>query len=238
LFINVDDQKEELKETLFEHALKRISIQAFDALLTCGVRDLTGLLCLASEDLKNEGISSRITTELIGIQQQIKEQINQDRDCKDAVYGSNIKEKREHDNDLSLEKHVVKQATPIPSSLKENISTRAHNLLVREKIQTCERLLAFKEIGLLNLEGIGRKTVNEIKQLQDNIVQIHPELRHILIKTIQHKKPRFDDRPNFPKLDTYPSRYGEHGLLTLRTGVFCLVLFRNCSGLHFPVTLA
>ena len=46
------------EEDLFEHALKRISVQAFDALLTCGVRSLDGFLRLKSEDMHQAGLSN------------------------------------------------------------------------------------------------------------------------------------------------------------------------------------
>ena len=55
----------------FEHALKRISVRAFDALLTCGIRDVTGFLRLTADDLRQAAISPRICSELMGIQLQL-----------------------------------------------------------------------------------------------------------------------------------------------------------------------
>ena len=57
----------------FERALKRISVQAFDALLTCGVRGLAGFMRLTTEDLSQVGIPPRIITELMGIQLQLSD---------------------------------------------------------------------------------------------------------------------------------------------------------------------
>jgi len=57
----------------FERALKRISVQAFDALLTCGVRGLAGFMRLTAEDLSQVGIPPHIITELMGIQLQLSD---------------------------------------------------------------------------------------------------------------------------------------------------------------------
>ena len=48
LHIQADNEISGSIEDLFENALKRISLQAFDALLTCGVRDIASLLKLTA----------------------------------------------------------------------------------------------------------------------------------------------------------------------------------------------
>jgi len=57
----------------FENVLKQISVQAFDALLTCGVRDLAGLINVSEKKLRQLGIKPFIITELMDIQHKINE---------------------------------------------------------------------------------------------------------------------------------------------------------------------
>src|SRR5690349_1035052 len=79
------NQIDESQEMLFENVLRRISIQAFDALLACGVRDLMRFIQLTAEDLRQAGISARITTELMGVQQQHLEQMKSGRQNNEAA---------------------------------------------------------------------------------------------------------------------------------------------------------
>jgi len=117
--MNVDYEKEELIESLFEQVLKRINVQAFNALLTCGVRDIAGLVRLSVEDLKKVGISSRISTELMEIKRQLFEQIELGRESKSAVpIDSHMKELQESDDEVLSKIPALKQGTIIPKDLK------------------------------------------------------------------------------------------------------------------------
>jgi hypothetical protein len=62
------------KEDIFEYALKCLSVKAFDALLTCGVRSLDSLLRLTSEDMHKVGVPERISQEIQDIQNQLNNQ--------------------------------------------------------------------------------------------------------------------------------------------------------------------
>jgi len=83
-----DDRNTNLSiEDHFEHVLKRISVQAFDALLTCGVRDVGGLLRLTEEGLHQFRIPSNIFSELMDVQKQINDHItNVVRETDDSEY--------------------------------------------------------------------------------------------------------------------------------------------------------
>lgn len=85
------------EEDLFEYALKRVSVEAFDALLTCGVRTLAGLLCLTSEDMRSAGLSRNVISELMNIPLQLKKYANEPESgnnklCQDDVLSQTVKE--------------------------------------------------------------------------------------------------------------------------------------------------
>ncbi|MBU2260706.1 MAG: hypothetical protein KKF02_02115 [Proteobacteria bacterium] len=61
---------------------------------------------------------------------------------------------------------------PIPDKLMNKITTRARNVLVREKIQSCEQMLEYDENGISNIIGVGIKTVREIVNLKKKIAEI------------------------------------------------------------------
>lgn len=212
LRIQADKQTCDSGEALFEHALKRISVQAFDVLLACGVRDLAGFLLLTAEGLRQAGSSSRITTELMRIQQQLFEQMKSDRQNDEtSVIDSIMGKQQEPCDEVVADVPVLKMpATPIPHNLVERISTRARNVLIREDILSCERLLELQEKDLFNFAGIGRKTVHDIKRLQGKIVQIHPELCQESVKSAQNNRLKSDERPSLPKLATCARRCNEH----------------------------
>jgi hypothetical protein len=207
---------DETKETFFEHTLKRISVQAFDALLTCGVRDLPGLLQLKPEDLRQAAIPLRIITELMGVQLQLCEHKTKlDRENNEHVQGDIVGkashvEQREAGDENEPGTLDLQTGRPIPNDLMERFPTRARNVLIREKILTCKRLLEIQEKDLFNLEGIGRKTVNDIKRLQDNIVRIYPDLRQKLVKTAHNTEQKCDNRPSFSSRFTCSTRSSEH----------------------------
>jgi len=179
-----------------------MSTQAFDALLSCGVRDLTGLLGLTVEGLRQAGIPSRITAELMLIQLQLREQTQSSQQKngsgQDTAIDKSIPEERQEPNDArSISVPKLLQDTQIPKDLMNNLSTRAQDALVREEILTCQRLLQFQEKDLTNLTEVGKKTLYEILHLQEKIAQLHPELRQILVKTAQNEEPKCDHRTSF-----------------------------------------
>jgi len=213
LIIQSENRMVEKNIANFEHVLKCISFQAFEALLTCGVRDLTGILRLTVEDLKQAGISSRITTELMGVQKQLCEQITEigQKINNDVVSNETTSEEQQGAKDvLWASLPDLWTSTPIPNDLMGITSTRARNVLVREKILSCEQLLEFQERDLFNFEGIGKKTVFDIKQLQDEIVHRHPELLQKLVKNAQHKEAKCEARPCISRFATYAPRCSEH----------------------------
>ncbi len=165
------------EEDLFEYALKRVSVEAFDALLTCGVRNLAGLLRLTSEDMRSAGLSRNIITELMDIPLQLKKYASEPENenyklCQDgSIKQTDIEKSQEPlwEKDRSLQNLSVD--TPIPNNLLERLPTRAKNVLNQENILTIERLLGFQEEDLYCIRGIGRKTVHDIKQLQDKVIK-------------------------------------------------------------------
>lgn len=177
------------KEEILEHALKLMSLQAFDALLDCGVRDLTGLLRLTTKDLRQVGTSPLIITELMGIQFQISEHTTKSSRRNNETVPNET-------NDLSIPEEqretyeetgscipVLQTGTPIPNDLIERLSKRAQNFLIRKNILTCERLLEFHKKDLFCIYGIGRKTVFDIRGLQAKVIHRHPELSRSSSKT-------------------------------------------------------
>lgn len=153
------------KEDLFEYALKCISVKAFDALLTCGVRSLNSLLRLTSEDMRKFGVSERIRQEIQDIQNKLT---NQEKSTVIKKVSQEIEENNEK-GEISVkptEREDEYTGTPIPTKLMERLPTRARNVLTRENIYTVERLMELKDEDLFELTGIGRKTVHDIKHLQ------------------------------------------------------------------------
>ena len=65
---------------------------------------------------------------------------------------------------------------PIPVRLTKLLSTRAHRILERESIQSCEELLTLRETDLFLLRGSGKKTVRELMSLQGRILEKYPHL--------------------------------------------------------------
>lgn len=86
--------------------------------------------------------------------------------------------------------------TPIPADLMKKISTRVRNVLIQEKILTCERLLRRNEKDFFNIGGVGRKTVNDIRRLQEKITKLHPVFSKFN-KNVQLKNPSENDQQTF-----------------------------------------
>lgn len=113
------------EEELFEHALKRISVQAFDALLTCGVRSLDGFLHLTSENMQQAGLSNRIASELSNIQLQFsKYKIKADHQntdiYQDDIVAQAVLQEQQELNQETGRPLDLKTCTPIPSELLES----------------------------------------------------------------------------------------------------------------------
>ncbi|MBA3006213.1 MAG: hypothetical protein FP810_06435 [Desulfocapsa sp.] len=159
---------------VFELILREISLQEFDALLNCGVRDIAGFLLLTEETLRHSGIPLSIATELMVIKQKLCEQ------TADYCNDSNSEEpapsisKAFHNGHQSEIERRGRTGTPIPPDLEARLSTRAQNLLAREKILTCEQLLELTKKDLFNFAHIGKKTVTELKNLQSKITNTLP----------------------------------------------------------------
>ncbi len=149
------------KEEQFEYALKCASLKAFDALLTCGVRNLDGLLRLTAEEMKNAAVSERICKEILKIQSIIYS--NNESDIVGRLHIAEMDVVAEPSPPTYFEEN---NPTPIPTKLMERLPTRARNVLTRENIYTVERLMELKDEDLFELTGIGRKTVHDIKHLQ------------------------------------------------------------------------
>jgi hypothetical protein len=60
----------------------------------------------------------------------------------------------------------------MPDKLMNKITTRARNILIREKILSCEQMLEYYENGINNINGVGIKTVREIVNLKKKIAEI------------------------------------------------------------------
>lgn len=181
---------------VFELMLREISIQAFDALLNCGVRDIAGFLHLTEETLCQSGISQPISIELMDIKWKLCAQ-SEDYYSENRGKGPNIS----IDNDFREGQRgrgdgLLRQGTPIPLDLEKKISTRARNVLIREKILTCERLLELTESDLLSIAQIGKNTLAEIKALQLKTVHAHPTLyNRTLVDVTTLVQPKKRGRP-------------------------------------------
>lgn len=65
---------------------------------------------------------------------------------------------------------------PIPDRLTKELSTRAHRILIRQSIQSCQELLTLRETDLFKFRGSGKKMVWELTRLQGRILEEHPHL--------------------------------------------------------------
>ena len=107
LSVQIENAIDDPHGAVFEDILRRISVKAFDALLTCGVRDITGFLRLTTESLQQNGIALRIATELLRLQQQVNEQIIESHGTDDgAITGdaTGIEEQQEQDENKDIVK--------------------------------------------------------------------------------------------------------------------------------------
>ncbi|MHA1971517.1 MAG: sigma factor-like helix-turn-helix DNA-binding protein [Candidatus Hodarchaeales archaeon] len=172
--IQTNCQFDDSKEALFERVLKSISVQAFDALLITGVRDLDGFLCLTGECLRQVGITPNIVIELMEIHQQVVN-LTESMQVKknDPILENTSKEEINTVNKKKWVRNPDLNSTPIPADLLENLSKRAQTIFLRERIQYCEQLLGYGDMELFAIRHAGKKTVSEIKLLQEKITLQH-----------------------------------------------------------------
>jgi len=214
--IHLSNQIGKSKEDFFELALKRMSIQAFNVLLNCGVRDLAGLLHLTAEDLQKAAISPQITTELMRIQFQFNEymtnsdQINNNNDQDGTIDQTIPGQQQETYEEADSSAVDLQPYTPIPNDLMKNLSTRARNVLLRENILTCERLLKLHDEELFGIVGIGKKTVFDIKRLQDKVDPHNTNFSRVSVKTVQHEKPKRQNIPCYNSQVICPPKGYDH----------------------------
>jgi len=200
---------------LFEYTLKKVSVGAFDALLACGVRNLAGLMHLTPESLSQADISPQIKEELIKVQFQIRELSSvsnrQDNGIESyAINNQATSSKLQGEGKGKDQIFLASQSgTPIPHDLMERISTRARNVLIREHILSCEQLLELQEKDLFNFAGIGKKTVHDIKRLQEKIGQRHNKFCPKSTKLVQNSQSITDERSGLSKFAPYAPRCDE-----------------------------
>lgn len=154
-----------MKEDIWEYALKHISIKAFDALLSCGVRSLDGLLRLTPGDMSQAAISKHIQSEIQEMQNELS--IYQ-KTSEVGKQSEEIIEERDDNPLLPIEDSCDDKGTgtPISKNLLDRLSTRACRVLAQKNISTVEQLAELKEEELFDIVGIGRKTVHDILNLQ------------------------------------------------------------------------
>lgn len=216
--IQADNKIENSKEEFFEYALKSISVQAFDALLDCGVRSLNGLLRLTSEDMRKAGFSKHIISELMNIPLQISmnktESDGQNSEIsKNDILAESVPQVEPEANQALEDSPLdIEKGTPIPNALIASLPTRAQNILTRERISTIERLLEFKEADLFALVSIGIKTVHDIRLLQDKVINITGKVTASSVVETTQDKPLGNNRSNFPPRIRCQSRNSEHWL--------------------------
>ena len=185
-----DKPVDNLPDTVFEDILRRISINAFDALINCGVRDINGFLSITEDKLRKVGVASHIIAELLHIQRQVDDQLI--LTSSGVMIGwdvpKNILEERQKIEDLkdSATKII---GTLIPDDLLNNLATHSRRILSRKKIVTCEHLLQFQSFDFFKMHGVGTTTVHDFKRLQSNIIQRYPALSNLKKKhTTTNKK--------------------------------------------------
>lgn len=154
-----------MKEDIWENALKHISVKAFDALLSCGVRSLDGLLRLTPEDMRQAEISNHIQAEIQEIQDELssyqktsevgkqKEEMIEERDDNPLLPIGALCEDKD-------------SGTSIPKNLLDRLSTRGGRILAQKNISTVEQLAELEDEELFDIVGIGRKTVHDILNFQ------------------------------------------------------------------------
>lgn len=62
--------------------------------------------------------------------------------------------------------------TPIPNVLISKTTRRARNILIRKNILSCEQLLECDESAIVNISGVGIKTICEIAKLKNEIANM------------------------------------------------------------------
>jgi len=208
--LHTENPIENSHETLFEDILRRISVKAFEALITCGVRDINGFLGMNAEQLTSAGVKPRISAELMDLQRQTNVQITPESDAEvDDGTGIVTGSDEIHSDALAHVSSPVEVGTPIPEDLLRKLTTRALNVMVRESIVSCEHLLSFQQHALYELEGVGTTTVQDIQRLQARIVERYPKFARLVNRHAQRTMSQGQERPFFyPRILDF-SRLGE-----------------------------
>jgi DNA-directed RNA polymerase alpha subunit len=171
-----------------DHFLERLSTRARNVLAREGILSIEELLKFDTEDLYRLKASGRRTVhELERLQDDILEEYPGLPHCL-RRRRVETEEKKPPALDCqasaSSGSAALSVATdpcaPLPDPLFERLSTRARNVLVREKILSCGGLLAFDAEDLIRLKASGTGTVTELLRLQDDILEQYPELSHLL----------------------------------------------------------
>lgn len=164
----LDDQA---SNTIFESVLRSISIQAFNAIIACGIRDLNGLISISEDQLYMiKGVKPGTVQEILKVRDKLRQ--------KQQVYKFSRKQKRdkyftkqdglETDSRTSetTERCFNCSIIRIPRELLNQLSNRTVNVMRRQKIETVGHLLSLSEQELISLPGAGCKTVKELLKFQ------------------------------------------------------------------------
>lgn len=91
--------------------------------------------------------------------------------------------------------------TPIAADLMNKLSTRARNILIEEKMLTCEQLMRCSEKDFFNIVGVGKKTIKTLggyrRRLQNGIPLLtsliktpRPNIQWVMIVRLSSIRPR------------------------------------------------
>jgi len=238
----------QFEESLFEDALRRMSMDALRAIVKCGIYEVDSFLNVDEDQLRAvPGMSSEVIEELVAARNEVlkktrsyghvprplRAQIShetqhdlgaQSNKCEQNAYSaggaeaSGLREPAEDDTCLTgtvrdrcspnhaegvgdcLGNHraippdssvqpdlgaalgeglLIAETEPIPEELLSELSIRAYNVVVRNRITQVAHLLALSEAELRSFRNAGEKTVRELMQLQDKLREcLTPESRH------------------------------------------------------------
>ncbi|MDH7576988.1 MAG: sigma factor-like helix-turn-helix DNA-binding protein [Bacillota bacterium] len=158
-------------DAIFERTLRSISIQAFNVIIACGIRDLDGMLSISEDQLYMiKGVKPGTVKEILKVRDKLRQ--------KQQVYKFSRKQKRDKGfaKQTGLEKDSRTSETAerglncssirIPRELLNQLSNRTANVMRRQKIDTVGHLLSLSEQELISLPGAGCKTVEELLKFQ------------------------------------------------------------------------
>jgi hypothetical protein len=170
------------QEALFEEVLRRISVKAFDALLKCGVRDITGFLRLTEKELIRAVLDINITNELLTIQQLLRNQLSKLHKEDTFEIDSNMDKEQQLQSDNDLDVIINKShnhlGTLIPDELLNALLPDTHNFLLSNQITTCEQFLAFQNDDISKLKNVGITTLKDLHRLYKKLIRLYPNLEN------------------------------------------------------------